>query len=188
MQGLGVPVPMKVVRHPVAVYSRPDEFRGVRPCIFDFPQSAYYKPEGLSHLIVGSLEAELDERAPSVDPDNYDTDVTFEEIERLSTWTSRTFPIMSSKGRYERGYAGAYDDTPDQQPVIDELSVYGFPDLHCLVGLSGHGFKLSPEFGRIMASLVTQGRFPDYDISVFGLKRFETGRLMKGRYRLSTVG
>jgi glycine/D-amino acid oxidase-like deaminating enzyme len=185
---LGVTVPIKVVRHPVTIYRRPEEFRGVRPCVFDFPQSAYYKPEGGSLLFVGSLEAELDETGPSVDPDNYDTDVTFEEIERLSTWTSQTFPIMASKGQYERGYGGAYDDTPDQQPVIDELSAYGYPGLFCLVGLSGHGFKLSPEFGRIMASLVTEGRFADYDVSVFGLNRFETGKLMKSRYNLSTVG
>jgi glycine/D-amino acid oxidase-like deaminating enzyme len=187
-QSLGVAVPIKVVRHPVAIYRRPDEFRGVRPCVFDFPQSAYYKPEGGSLLFVGSLEAELDEAGSSVDPDNYDTDITFEEVERLSTWTSQTFPIMASKGKYERGYGGVYDDTPDQQPVIDELSAYGFPNLYCLVGLSGHGFKLSPEFGRIMASLVTRSGFSDYDVSVFGLKRFETGKLMRGRYNISTVG
>jgi len=185
---LGIPVPIKVVRHPVTIYRRPEEFRGIRPAVFDFPQSAYYKPEGVSLLFVGSLEAELDETGPSVDPDNYDTDVTFEEVERLSTWTSQTFPIMATKGMYERGYGGAYDDTPDQQPVIDELSGYGYPGLFCLVGLSGHGFKLSPEFGRIMASLVTEGRFADYDVSVFGLRRFQEGRLMRSRYNLSTVG
>jgi sarcosine oxidase, subunit beta len=95
---------------------------------------------------------------------------------------------MASKGRYERGYSGLYDNTPDQQPIIDELSEFGYPGVRCLVGLSGHGFKLSPEFGRIMASLVIDGRFDDYDISVFGLKRFETGRLLRSRYSLSTVG
>jgi sarcosine oxidase, subunit beta len=187
-KSLGIPVPIKVVRHPVTIYRRPDEYRGVRPCVFDFGQSAYYKPEGVSLLFVGSLEAELDEAGLPVDPDNYDTDVTFDEVERLSTWTSKTFPIMASKGKYERGYGGIYDDTPDQQPVIDELSAYGFPGLFCLVGLSGHGFKLSPEFGRIMASMVTRGSFPDYDVSVFGLKRFETGNLLRSRYNLSTVG
>ena len=187
-QSLGVPVPIKVVRHPVAIFRRPDDLRGVRPCIFDIPQSAYFKPEGGSLLFVGSLEAQLDEAGHPVDPDDYDTGVTFEEIERLSAWTSRTYPIMASMGMYERGYGGAYDDTPDQQPVIDELSAYGFPGLYCLVGLSGHGFKLCPEFGRIMASLVTQGGFADYDVSVFGLKRFETGKLMRSKYNLSTVG
>ena len=187
-QSLGVSVPIKVVRHPVTIYRRPEEFRGVRPCVFDFSQSAYYKPEGVSLLFVGSLEAELDEAGLPVDPDGYNTDVTFDEVERLTTWTAKTYPIMASEGKYERGYGGIYDDTPDQQPVIDELSAYGLPGLYCLVGLSGHGFKLSPEFGRIMASMVTEGRFRDYDVSVFGLKRFESGMLMKSRYNLSTVG
>jgi hypothetical protein len=35
---------------------------------------------------------------------------------------------------------------------------------------------------------VTEGRFQDYDVSVFRLKRFETGELLRGRYTLSTVG
>ena len=95
---------------------------------------------------------------------------------------------MAEKGTFERGYSGVYDNTPDQQPIIDELSEYGYRDLFCLVGLSGHGFKLSPEFGRIMASLVAEGSFSDYDVSVFRLKRFETGELLRGKYSISTVG
>ena len=56
-----------------------------------------------------------------------------------------------------------------------------------MVGLSGHGFKLAPEFGRIVASLVSLGSFPDYDVSVFRLRRFEDGRLLGGRYGVSTI-
>jgi sarcosine oxidase, subunit beta len=187
-RSLGIPLPVKPVRHPVAIYGRPEEFQGVRPTVFDFPRSAYYKAEGQNLLFVGSMEAELDASSPAADPDAYDEGVTFEEVEKYSQWTAKAFPVMASKGRYERGYSGLYDNTPDQQPIIDELSEFGYPGVRCLVGLSGHGFKLSPEFGRMMASLVMDGRFDDYDISVFGLKRFETGRLLRSRYSLSTVG
>jgi glycine/D-amino acid oxidase-like deaminating enzyme len=95
---------------------------------------------------------------------------------------------MASKGVYERGYAGVYDNTPDEQPVIDELSDYGFENLFCLVGLSGHGFKLAPEFGRIMAALVNEGAFKDYDVSPFRLRRFTEGKLLKSRYEFGTIG
>jgi sarcosine oxidase subunit beta len=185
---LGLTIPIKVVRHPVAIYARPEEFTGVRPVVFDFPRSAYYKPEGRGLLFVGSMEAELDASSLPVDPDRYDQGISFEETEKFTAWTTEVYPIMAEKGRYERGYSGVYDNTPDQQPVIDELSQYGYSNLFCLVGLSGHGFKLSPEFGRIMASLVSEGSFSDYDVSVFRLKRFETGELLRSKYSVSTVG
>jgi sarcosine oxidase, subunit beta len=94
---------------------------------------------------------------------------------------------MATGGTYRRGYAGLYDNTPDQHPIIDELSELGLPGVYCVVGLSGHGFKLAPEFGRIVASLVTDGTFRDYDVSVFKLRRFEEGRLLGGRYGVSTI-
>jgi len=185
---LGITLPIKLVRHPVAIYARPDSFQGVRPAVFDFIRSAYYKAEGQKLLCVGSMEAELDASSPAADPENYDEGVTFEEVEKYSRWTTEVFPAMASEGKYERGYSGLYDNTPDQQPIIDEFSDYGYAGIHCLVGLSGHGFKLSPEFGRLMASLVVDGRFDDYDTSVFSLKRFGAGKLLRGSYSLSTVG
>jgi glycine/D-amino acid oxidase-like deaminating enzyme len=187
-EALGVSLPIKPVRHPVAIYRRPDEFRGKRAVVFDFVRSAYYKPEGDSLLFVGSMESELDARAPPSDPEAYDQGIGFDEIEKYTGWTSTAYPLMGTKGRYERGYSGLYDNTPDQQPIIDELSGIGYPGVHCLVGLSGHGFKLCPEFGRIMASLVVDGSFGDYDVSVFGLSRFRSGKLLRSKYGLSTVG
>lgn len=187
-EALGIPLPVKPVRHPVAIYSRPEQFRGARPAVFDFCRSAYFKSEGQSLLYVGSMEAELDSSSPPADPEAYNEGVTFEEVEKYSEWTSRVYPLMGSQGKYERGYSGLYDNTPDQQPIIDELSEYGYPDVRCLVGLSGHGFKLCPEFGRLMASLVQRGEFRDYDTSSFALKRFSSGRLLKSRYSISTIG
>ncbi len=185
---LGIELPIKVVRHPVAIYDRPEEFRGVRPVVFDFPRSAYYKPEGQNLLFVGSMEQELDATSPAVDPDNYERGITFDETEKFTSWTSEVYPVMGEKGTYVRGYSGVYDNTPDQQPIIDELSAYGYPGVHCLVGLSGHGFKLCPEYGRIMAALVADRHFDDYDVSVFRLGRFADGQLLRSRYAISTVG
>jgi glycine/D-amino acid oxidase-like deaminating enzyme len=187
-QSLGIELPIKPVRHPVAIFRRPQNFSGVRPTVFDFCRSAYYKAEGQNLLFVGSMEAELDAKSLAVDPDRYDEGISFEEVSKYSEWTAQIYPLMGSSGEYERGYSGVYDNTPDQQPIIDELGEYGLPGAFCLVGLSGHGFKLCPEFGRLMASLVTEDEFRDYDVSIFKLKRFAEGRLLKGRYGLSTVG
>ena len=183
---LGIKVPLRIVRHPVAAFVRPPEYQGRRPIIFDFPRESYYKPEGRSLLFTGTLGLEAD-AAPESDPDRYDQGITDDERDRFSSLTMDPLPIMA-KGTVERGYSGLYDNTPDQHPIIDEFAAYGFPGLRCVVGLSGHGFKLAPEFGRIAASMVVDGEFRDYDVSVFRLNRFEQGRMIKGNYPVSTIG
>ena len=183
---MGIDVPIKVSRHPVASFGRPPGYLGTRPVVFDFPRSAYYKPEGKDLFFVGTLSHELDASGSDSDPDSYDETVSYEEVVDFSKSAATAIPVMA-EGTYRRGYSGLYDNTPDLHPIIDELSDYGYPGVSCVVGLSGHGFKLSPEFGRIAASMVTSGRFTDYDVSVFRLRRFEEGRLLGGKYYVSTV-
>lgn len=187
LAGMGISVPLKVSRHPVAIFGRPATYQGKRPVIFDFPRSAYYKPEGNELFFAGSLAHELDASGQEADPDSYQEGITFEEAAEFSLSAATAIPVMGDEGTYRRGYAGLYDNTPDQHPIIDELSGYGYPGVYCVVGLSGHGFKLAPEFGRIISSLIVDGRFSDYDVSIFRLRRFEDGHLLGGRYSVSTI-
>jgi len=188
LTSLGINLPLKMVRHPVCIFRRPAPYHGARPIIFDLARACTLKPEGRSSLHVSSFERDLDNFGASVDPDHYDAEVSFEEMEKFTGWVAKNIPLMKTEGIFERSYTGVYDDTPDQQPIIDELSDYGFEDLYCLVGLSGHGFKLCPEFGRIMAELITTKGFHDYDISIFRSRRFASGELIRSRYSVSTVG
>jgi glycine/D-amino acid oxidase-like deaminating enzyme len=50
------------------------------------------------------------------------------------------------------------------------------------VGFSGHGFKLSPAVGDMMAALVTEGPGAHPDLPVFRLSRFAEGKLIRGTY------
>jgi len=59
--------------------------------------------------------------------------------------------------------------------------------LYCAIGFSGHGFKLSPMVGQVMAELITQPSFQSIDISMLGLGRFEAGRLLASRYNLNVL-
>ena len=185
--GMGIGLPLRVSRHPVAIFGRPSIYQGRRPLVFDFPRSAYYKPEGNELLFVGTLAHEIDASGEDTNPDDYHESITYEEAADFSKCAAEALPVMASSGRYLRGYAGLYDNTPDLNPVIDELSGYGYPGVYCVVGLSGHGFKLAPEFGRIMAAMISEGRFVDYDVTMFRLKRFEEGRFLGGRYGVSTI-
>ena len=74
------------------------------------------------------------------------------------------------EARYQRGYAGAFDITPDWMPILDETGVRG---LYVAAGMSGHGFKLSPAVGRMMADLITRGHSDLADLHAFRLERFD---------------
>jgi sarcosine oxidase subunit beta len=95
------------------------------------------------------------------------------------------FPVMGS-GLAHKGWAGLYDVTPDWQPVIDRIpEVDGF---YCAVGFSGHGFKIGPAVGRIVAELVVDGVCKSYDIGLFRYARFQENRSSRGAYAYGIVG
>ena len=68
----------------------------------------------------------------------------------------------------------------DSHPVIDRVE--GIEGLYICTGFSGHGFKLSPIVGVIMAELVLDGSATSIDISPLRMSRFREGRLNQARY------
>jgi len=83
--------------------------------------------------------------------------------------TARAIPALAD-ARFSRGYAGAFDITPDWMPILDESPLRGF---WIAAGMSGHGFKLSPAVGEMMAALVTGAR-PPVSPTPFRLDRFDS--------------
>ncbi|MGN6380615.1 MAG: NAD(P)/FAD-dependent oxidoreductase [Gaiellales bacterium] len=80
---------------------------------------------------------------------------------------------------WARGWAGAYDCTPDWHPLLGPAP--GLEGLHLAVGWSGHGFKLAPAVGRVVADSVL-GLEPEVDVSQLAPGRFEAGRAMPLAY------
>ncbi len=75
----------------------------------------------------------------------------------------------------ERTVSGAYDVTPDYHPILGWA-----PDvdgLYLAVGFSGHGLKLSPAIGEVVADTVLE-RTPAFDISPLRPSRFADGAPM----------
>ena len=91
-----------------------------------------------------------------MDPETLGGDVRFDEVARIMERASRCMPALAD-ARYQRGYSGAFDITPDWMPILDETDVRG---LYVAAGMSGHGFKLSPAVGRMMADLITGAARP----------------------------
>lgn len=59
-------------------------------------------------------------------------------------------------------YAGCYDITPDFNPVITRAA--SIEGLILAVGFSGHGFKIAPAVGELIADLVQHERSTDPNI------------------------
>lgn len=78
-----------------------------------------------------------------------------------------------------RGFAGPYDVTPDWNPIIGPCP--GIAGLYLAVGWSGHGFKLSPAVGEVVAAEVS-GRRPPIDVGALRPERFAKGRLLQLSY------
>ncbi|XP_068641208.1 probable sarcosine oxidase [Aristolochia californica] len=66
-----------------------------------------------------------------------------------------------------------YSMTPDEDFVIDFLGGELGKEVVLAGGFSGHGFKMAPVVGRILADLAAGGEAPGFDLRYFRLGRFE---------------
>jgi sarcosine oxidase subunit beta len=179
----GVEIPIRPTRHAVVILQRPAKWRTPTPTWIDLATGWYFKPERNASLMVGSLAEMPDDQ--KADIETYSTVPSYEETEAYSDSTVRRFPVMI-EGLAQGGWAGLYDVTPDSQPVIDRIpNVEGFI---CAVGFSGHGFKLGPSTGRILAELALDGKCRSYDITPFRFGRFQEGKLSHGAYAYGIIG
>jgi glycine/D-amino acid oxidase-like deaminating enzyme len=78
------------------------------------------------------------------------------------------------------GYIGVLESTNKSKSLsCSNHLVVGF-------GFSGHGFKLSPAVGRVLAQQAL-GLPTDVSLLPYSLERFRTGRLLTGRYGMGAV-
>ena len=63
--------------------------------------------------------------------------------------------------------------TPDEDFVIDFLGGEFGKDVVMGGGFSGHGFKMGPVVGRILADLVLTGEAKGVELKHFRIQRFE---------------
>jgi glycine/D-amino acid oxidase-like deaminating enzyme len=161
----GIALPIVVGRHPVFVVERDASFGPPHMVYLDLAGGAYARPETGGLTLTGSLTD--DETQHPMDPERLGADVGLEEAAPVLERASRSLPRLA-EARWRRGYAGAFDITPDWMPILDETPVRGF---YVAAGLSGHGFKLAPAVGEMMAALVT-GAEPPVSLAPFRLGRF----------------
>ena len=93
------------------------------------------------------------------------------------------FPSFETAG-LASSWTGVYDVTPDWNPVLERAP--GIDGLVLGFGFSGHGFKLSPVVGRVLAQEAL-GLPTEVSLAPYSIERFENGKLLVGKYGLGAV-
>lgn len=152
LRQVGLDLPIAPSRHPMAALRRPDDAGAPHPVVLDMHRNAYLLPHVGEITLCGSIAGKDD--AVYADPDTYNQGVTRDEITRFHTEGAQRMPALA-RAVTQGGWAGIYDGSADSHPVLD--AVPGIEGYYCAVGFSGHGFKLSPVFGALMAKLIVGG-------------------------------
>jgi sarcosine oxidase subunit beta len=172
----GIDVPIRVVREQIVMID-PGVELGPVPVFSDLVSLQYIRPEPNGEVLFGNSDLS---NVADADPDDYLNRATEEFVDVTVDRVGTRFPGFADAA-ITGSYAGCYDVTPDWNPVISRTGIDG---LVVAAGFSGHGFKIAPAVGRLVADLVIDGRSADPRIpeSDFRLSRFAEGALLTTPY------
>jgi sarcosine oxidase, subunit beta len=170
--GVGVDLPVQAQRAQILLVD-PGRDVGPVPVFSDLVSLQYVRSEGASSILLGDSDHSCPEWS---DPDHYRERVNDEELALSIPKFDHRFPGLDGAS-LSSSYAGCYDVTPDYNPVISPSPVEG---LWLCAGFSGHGYKISPSVGELMADLIVAGasRHPDIDHRDFRWERFSEEELL----------
>jgi len=172
MADVGIDLPIESLRSELLVVD-PGEPLHNAPALSDLVSLQYVRMEGQGQLLVGNSDHSTPKFA---DPDTYSNQAGEAGIERAALKVLHRFDGFPDPS-VTHTYAGCYDITPDWNPVIAPVAIDG---LFLAAGFSGHGFKISPAVGDLMADLIIDGdsRDPQVPAADFRLERFAEGQLL----------
>jgi sarcosine oxidase, subunit beta len=170
---LGVELPVEPQRESIVLFDLPPGM-GDPPIVIDLVALMYVRPHGGGRILFGDEDHTLDALHPRLsDPDTPDLAMPpLEAIENAADKAIRRFPALAEGDLVPAGYTGRYEVTPDFQPLMGAPA--HVPGYYYAAGFSGHGFKLTPVIGRLMAEWVVDGR-PSIDLAEFSAERFAAG-------------
>lgn len=171
----GVDVPLALNAHSVFTLAAAQPYESHLPILKDLasPTRLYMRPIS-GALLVGAGN----DGYATDDPDTPEIAVDTDSIVEEAAQAAHRLPAFA-EGRLVRSWSGIYDTTPDWNPVLGPLP--GIEGLHVAFGFSGHGFKLSPMIGKMLAQAAL-GLPTDLPIHPYRFTRFAENDLLVGRY------
>ena len=177
----GIATPLVAERHKLLALQGPRAYTRAMPVFKDLasPGMIYCRSYGGNQMLVSEGIAGEALAAPDTRPGPISDD----DLLHIAGQAAQRFPSFAEAGVASR-WTGVYDVTPDWNPVLGRLPEV--PGLLLAYGFSGHGFKLSPAIGRVLAQEAL-GLPTDVSLAPYALARFASGRLLVGRYGRGAV-
>jgi len=180
-QWTGLSLPVRAERHTVIALEGPEAYSYTMPVFKDLASKGmlYGRSYGGNQMLVS--EGVAGETLST--PDTEQGDVSLDDVIEIGAQVAERFPSFETAG-LATSWTGVYDVTPDWNPVLGTLP--GVEGLIAGFGFSGHGFKLSPAVGRVLAQAAL--KLPtDVSLKPYALERFTTGQLLLGKYGSGAV-
>ena len=171
----GVHLPIEITREQEVVIETAACGGPPKLAFSDMAQAVYYRPDGATRTLFGRGYPKQYEH---VEADSYNESADNDFIVEAHARLIRRIPSFKD-AIFIRAFAGLYDVTPDWHPILGVVDhVRG---LHLCAGFSGHGFKIGPAIGEVMADLIMSGQ-SSIDVSTLGPGRFANNELVASAY------
>jgi glycine/D-amino acid oxidase-like deaminating enzyme len=172
----GIEIPLSISRHHIASFEVDAPYTAALPVVKDLASASklYLRSVSGSQILVGTGE----EGDTIDDPDTPDADIALDWVAEQGAQLAHRMPRFA-EGRFVTSWSGLYDTTPDWNPVLGPAP--GLDGLLLAFGFSGHGFKLSPAIGRMLAEAAL-GATTTLPLAPYRLTRFAEGELLLGAY------
>jgi glycine/D-amino acid oxidase-like deaminating enzyme len=165
----GISLPVQPVRRQACFVTLPKALGYKLPMVIDRSDVHFrHDTETDDHLLVSYI---VRDEPPGF---NFDWDSTQFEAHILPT-LKRRLPA-SGDVHLQRGWAGHYAVTPDENPILGPHPT--IPGLFIATGFSGHGVMLAPASGKALSEAIRLGHYETLDAMPYRLERFATGELI----------
>jgi len=176
----GIDIPCTITAHHVFTLAADRPYTQDLPVLKDLASTAKLYMRAMSgHLLVGGGH----EGVLTDDPDMGSLEPDHDAIIDEAAQAAARLPEFA-EGRLARSWSGLYDTTPDWNPVLGPVP--GIDGLHVAFGFSGHGFKMSPMIGRMLAQSML-GLESDFPIHPYRMNRYADGEPLLGAYGTGAV-
>lgn len=178
---LGLEMPLEVSKHTVLTFRVAEDFKPTLPIVKDLTveNKMYFRPASGGVVLVGTG----DHGEPLVKADDLDGNVSDDFVLLQGQQLANRMPEFA-EGQLVDSWTGPYDIPPDWNPVLGPVD--GIEGFYIAYGFSGHGFKLAPTLGKVLAQDML-GQDLDVNIGGYRLNRFAEGKLLVGSYGIGSI-
>jgi sarcosine oxidase, subunit beta len=171
---LGIDVAVTIRRLQVSVLRQPADRPQARVTFSDMVTNLVLRPDRASQVLAVAYEPATeyetrDECRPELDR-GYESWIRKALAERFPSYVD---------AEWLGGWAGAYDYTPDWNPLLGWAPAT--EGLYLALGWSGHGFKLPAAVGEVVADEL-EGRTPAIEVAELDPGRFARGESLRLAY------